>query len=770
MNIIPLPGYPANQFWVATRMMEAVIFLTGFSMLGRKRQVNTDLLFLIYLSIASLIAASIMYWQIFPVCFIPGVGQTPFKVSLEYIIVLLLIISLGLLYRKRENFEHKTYLLLTGSILFAILSECCFATYTTNFGPLNEWGHYGKLISFFLIYKANVEMAFARPMESIFRELKASETEYKTLAENLPGIILRYDAQLSCIYSNQKTDQSNVQYQPDVHQLSSLISEQLKSAIREHQTITSELEVQLQDGQYYYSYQIIPERTDKSQGSQLLVIFRDITSSRKEKLYLTTLLDTIPQHVWTARADGSIDYVNGVVSRDFAAETPLLLSQGWQHYLHPEDVQQSNQAWADAVKYGREYQVQFRLKMAGGEYLWHLGRAVPIRENGEVILWIGTNTNIDAQKKGQEQRDEFISVASHELKTPLTSIKAFNQLLLRTEDPAKVKSYVQKVEVSTTKLERLINDMLDVSRITAGRLQFNKSTFSLNELLEECSENLQLSTITHQIVIEVNDTAIVHADRFRLEQVITNLIGNAIKYSPQADKIIIQLNIEKQGVIIAVKDYGIGIESSELEKLFDRYYRSDNAAMRFGGLGLGLFISSEIIKAHRGTFWIESELGAGTTVFFRIPLNEQKPKRITTTGALSYQDEYLSISCNTKNAWMEVNWKGHQSVESVQNGGLQMIEVLKASGLKKVLNDNREVLGNWSEASEWAGKVWFPLMIEAGLEHFAWVFSPSIFAQLAAQKSFDSSDGKANVRFFHDITEASQWLDAQENGNSCQTL
>lgn len=763
MNIIPLPGYPANQFWVATRGMEAVIFLGGFLMIGRKRKINTELLFLLYLGVSSLIAASILLWKVFPVCFVPGAGQTLFKIVTEYIIILLLLISLFLLYSRRANFDRKTYQLLSGSLIVAVLSECCFATYTSNYGQLNEWGHYGKLISFFLIYKANVKMAFEKPMASIFRELKASETEYKTLAENLPDVIMRFDENLDCIYINQDISKLPQFADSNVQSLSKRIWGELKQALLIRKNIAGELEVGMQDSRHYYSFQVIPEIFDNVAEVRLLVIFRDITIVRKEKLHLSKLLDTLPQQVWTARADGKIDYINGVIIRDFALDPDSPFGIGWQHYVHPDDLQECNRVWTLSLRNGTEYQVQFRLKMADGQYLWHLGRAVPILENGEVMLWIGSNTNIDLQKKGQEQRDEFISIASHELKTPLTSIKAFNQLLARTNDLDRVKSYLQKVDMSTTKLERLINDLLDVSKINAGKLQFNKSVFNLNELLQECCENLQLSVTTHQIIFNETENINIYADRFRMEQVIDNLLSNAVKYSPNANVVDVTFKIEQESIIIAVEDHGIGIDSRELEKLFDRYYRSDNAAERFGGLGLGLFISSEIIKAHQGTFWIESALGVGTTVYIRIPLSETSVIKGSIVKGLNYSNEYLTINCNDQQKWMEANWTGHQNFRSVQNGGLQMIALLKSSGLKKVLNDNREVLGNWSEASDWAGKVWFPMMIEAGLQDFAWIFSPSIFAQLAAQKSFDVSDGKANVRFFYDMEEAKRWL--QETNN-----
>ncbi|WP_316799522.1 MASE3 domain-containing protein [Pedobacter frigidisoli] len=761
MNVIPSYGYQANQFWIATRAMEAGIFLVGFLMINRKRRVNSDQLFLIYSVITVLITASILVWKIFPVCFVEGQGQTPFKIYAEYTVILVLIISLGLLFVHRNKFDQRTFQLLVGSVFFAILSECCFATYTNNYGVLNEMGHYGKLVTFFLIYRANVEMSFVNPMEQLFRNLKASELEYKTLAENLPGIILRFDDRLNCIYSNQIASGDRVLFEGTAGEIHRRIDAMLKVALRMGMTQNGELDIVVAGATRVYAYQIIPEVSAKTSQTNLLVICRDITASRREKEYLSSLLDTIPHQVWTAKPDGSIDYVNDVVCRDFGNSRAELLMDGWLQYVHPDDLAELSHKWQFSLQSGEAFMTQFRLKMADGIYLWHLGRAVPIFDAGKVSLWIGTNTNIDAQKKGQELRDEFISVASHELKTPLTSIKAFNQMLARTSDLVKMQSYVQKVDQSTGKLERLINEMLDVSRINAGKLQFNYASFDISQLLQECCDTIQLSTGSHQLIFRSPGVVIINGDRFRLEQVINNLLNNAIKYSPKAREVVVSCKTDQGGVVVSVTDFGIGIESRELEQLFDRYYRSDNAAERFGGLGLGLFISSEIIKGHHGTFWIESVIGEGSTVSFRLPMEEIELPSSHPESGFEYHDEHLRIWCNQEKGWLDVNWTGYQNVETVQNGGLQMLSILKKSGFKKVLNDNREVLGNWSEASDWAAKVWFPMMIAAGLKDMAWVFSPSIFSQLAAQKSVDESDGAANVNFFHDMDEAVKWLESQ---------
>ncbi|SER48905.1 MASE3 domain-containing protein [Pedobacter rhizosphaerae] len=758
MQVITSDGFPANQFWIATRCFEAMVFLFGFVCITGKRRIKSELIFLGYLIISLLIALSILDWKVFPVCFIQGQGQTDFKVNMEYLVILILFISLGMLYRHRRRFERKTYDLLAASIFFAILSECCFASYSTNIGPINEVGHYGKLISFFLIYKASVEMAFIRPVDYIFRALRESEQDYRTLAENLPGIILRFDQKLDRIFSNRAgEDHIGLAIEAEIREK---LQHQLRMSLENQISQSGDLTLMLNGQERIYAYQLIPESLAGSSRLSILLICQEVTASRKEKQYLNALLDSIPHQVWTAAPGGTLEYVNEVMCEDFGESRASLLEAHWLLHIHPEDFAESQRQWNQGLENGQAFLIQCRLKMSDGIYRWHLCKAQPIYEQEQLSLWIGTNTNIHEQKKGQEQRDEFISIASHELKTPLTSIKAFNQLLLRSRDLGKMQSYLQKVDASTTKLERLINEMLDVSRINAGKLQLNTSSFDLAELTRECIAAWQLSSPSHRLEMTEDMEAIILADRFRIEQVINNLLSNAIKYSPEAQEVIVTCKTAQNSAIVSVKDFGIGIAPQELEKLFDRYYRADNAAERFGGLGLGLFISSEIIKNHEGTFWIESEPGKGSTVSFRLPLEEQLPQQVEALN-LEYHDEYLHIWCNQVSGCMEVSWKGYQNVKSVQHGGMQMLAILKRSGLHKVLNDNREVLGNWSEASDWAAKVWFPMMVDAGLEHFAWIFSPSVFAKLAAQKSYEQSDEAANVRFFDDMDAAQEWIDHQ---------
>lgn len=183
--------------------------------------------------------------------------------------------------------------------------------------------------------------------------------------------------------------------------------------------------------------------------------------------------------------------------------------------------------------------------------------------------------------------------------------------------------------------------------------------------------------------------------------------------------------------------------------------------MRFEGLGLGLYISSEILKRHEGSFWIESVPGSGATFFFRLPLNPEKPIEPKVKTDTSYQDEYITINYNQDKKRLDVDWIGYQNLESVQNGGMAMLEILQKNSCTKVLNDNTNVLGSWSEAAEWAGSVWFPMMERAGLTHFAWVYSASMFSRLAAEKSVDIAVGNVTTQFFTDLAAAEEWLNGR---------
>ena len=230
---------------------------------------------------------------------------------------------------------------------------------------------------------------------------------------------------------------------------------------------------------------------------------------------------------------------------------------------------------------------------------------------------------IEFRKKAERKKDEFISIASHELKTPLTSVKGYVQLLERSIDKGDiptVKKHLGKAQLQLDKLNDLIADLLDISKIESGKLKFNKKYFDINLLLDSIIEIIHQSnpdfTITRTGVISDE----VFADEMRIEQVIVNFLTNAIKYAPGTSDV--HINIAQQGdrVTVSVKDFGIGIHPDQQASVFDKFYRVEETAIHFQGLGIGLYISAEIIRRHGGTVGVNSVFGEGSEFYFNIPV------------------------------------------------------------------------------------------------------------------------------------------------------
>ena len=218
-------------------------------------------------------------------------------------------------------------------------------------------------------------------------------------------------------------------------------------------------------------------------------------------------------------------------------------------------------------------------------------------------------------------KDEFMVMASHELKTPLTVILANLQLLqLMLENDTNV-HFLNKTLKQVYKLNDLITNLLDVSKIQTGKLVLDRSEFDINLLIMEVTDNLQKTTKDHKITFVNNNSEIlIHADRDRIEQVIINILVNAIKYMPEPGEILLQCSQSADEVLISITDKGIGIPEQYLQDIFQRFYRVSGAASSFAGSGIGLYISAEIIKTHKGKIWAESDLGKGSVFYISIPV------------------------------------------------------------------------------------------------------------------------------------------------------
>ncbi|MBA3723387.1 MAG: PAS domain-containing sensor histidine kinase [Candidatus Levybacteria bacterium] len=343
------------------------------------------------------------------------------------------------------------------------------------------------------------------------------------------------------------------------------------------------------------------------------------------------LADNIPNLTWMANADGYIFWYNSKWY-EYTGTTPKgMEGWGWKSVHHPDALPRVLKQWKSSIEHGSPFNMVFPIKGADGKFRPFLTRVNPIKnEVGEVVRWFGANTDITEQKELEEQKDEFLAIASHELKTPVTSIKAYGQVLQRLferEGNTKAVSQLSKMDAQINKLTTLIADLLNVTKIHSGRLVMQDENFDFNELANEVINELQLTTDRHNLIMELSQSTTMHGDRERTGQVITNLISNAIKYSPHSKKIIVKTEVDKDYITLCVQDFGVGIPKDKQDRVFEQFFRvSGEKQHTFPGLGLGLYISSEIIKRQGGKIWVESIIGKGSTFCFKLPRKRLKHK------------------------------------------------------------------------------------------------------------------------------------------------
>jgi PAS domain S-box-containing protein len=336
----------------------------------------------------------------------------------------------------------------------------------------------------------------------------------------------------------------------------------------------------------------------------------------------TNLAEAIPQMVWTTDGRGSLQYAN----RRFAEYTGMTLDaaqgEGWLAAVHPEDAEACVRGWHEAVARESLYEGEFRLRRASdGAYRWHISRAVPERNAvGDVVAWLGTHTDFEDLKQAIRARDEFLSIASHELRTPLTALKLRLQALLYAKGlEEKLEKKLESAARQTQRLERLIDNLLDISRMTTGHLELETEELELAELGHEVVERLrdEATSVGSQIQFEATARARGHWDRLRLEQVVTNLLSNALKYG-EGKPIVVRVSEDAAAAELSVRDRGMGIAEADHERIFNQFERASNRRAA-GGLGMGLYITRQIVEAHHGTIQVESKSGEGALFRVRLP-------------------------------------------------------------------------------------------------------------------------------------------------------
>lgn len=343
------------------------------------------------------------------------------------------------------------------------------------------------------------------------------------------------------------------------------------------------------------------------------------TELKEQVDQLHKTLESLPQIAFTATSEGEIDFVN---------KQWFQYSSSMKQFPPTYEGERICEKWAVYRKNGSPFELEVRIKALQSEvFRYHLLRIIPIKEKDSVVSWVGTFTDIDDQKQIEKRKDEFLSIASHELKTPLTSVKAYIQLLDRSieKKPGESASiYISRVQDQLKKLDSLIADLLDISTIENGKLKLNRKVFDFEQFLDHVIQTVHHTHDRASPVIErVGDAidVLVTADEIRIEQVLINYLTNAIKYSPGSDRVIVTTEKGDNHVKVSVRDFGIGVPEDKKHSVFDKFYRVEESSVKFQGLGIGLYICSEIIRQHGGTYGVESHAGEGSTFYFTIPLD-----------------------------------------------------------------------------------------------------------------------------------------------------
>jgi len=366
----------------------------------------------------------------------------------------------------------------------------------------------------------------------------------------------------------------------------------------------------------------------------------DITDWRRAEQALSEsearfrfLAEMIPSFVWTAAPDGSVTYANRRWL-DYCGQTLAENAADWgRQIVHPDDYERCMSQWMEALREGLEFEIEVRNRRWDGAYRWFVTRAVPLRDaDGRITSWFGVTTDIHDQKEMQERlreadrrKDEFLATLAHELRNPLAPIRNSLHLLRVGEPAANPSAVVDMMERQVDHMVRLVDDLLEVSRITLGKIELRRERVELADVLRNALETSMpsLSEAGHRLERRLPDEPVLlDADPVRLAQIIANLLNNAAKYTERPGVVELEARVEEADLVVSVRDDGRGIEPEFLPRVFEMFTQADHSTGRSrGGLGIGLTLAQSLARMHGGRIEARSDgAGKGSTFVVRLPV------------------------------------------------------------------------------------------------------------------------------------------------------
>lgn len=379
----------------------------------------------------------------------------------------------------------------------------------------------------------------------------------------------------------------------------------------------------------------IAVRDDAGVARRLVGTVRDITHERtliakvaESEAKHRELANAVPQIVWTCRPDGSIDWLNEQWF-EYTGMHESATDDEINKLIHPDDLTIVAR-WYEAVANGRTWEAEYRLRSADGSFQWHLGRMVPIRDaDGNIVRLIATATNIQERKQAEEalresdrRKDQFLAMLSHELRNPLAPIVTALQLMsLRGYEQGREERSI--IERHAQHMVRLVDDLLDVSKLAQGKVELRKQTIGVASFVAKAIEATAplIEKMRHELHVDVPADLMVHGDEVRLVQVVSNLLTNAARYTPQAGRISVLARAEGAEVVLQVLDNGCGISAELLPRVFEMFVQGPRTFDRSeGGLGLGLALVASLTELHGGKVFAHSAgAGLGSELIVRLP-------------------------------------------------------------------------------------------------------------------------------------------------------
>ena len=631
-----------TQLWIVARYWQALSCL--FASMVIKKKINVNYLFMSYVFIF-LILFTTIFQGFFPTCYIEGSGLTPFKISSEYVIIIIFFVAIIVLYKHKDEFNQKIFLLILISIVTTMISELAFTFYISVFGFFNAIGHIFKIIAFFLVYKAIIELGIETPFDLLFRKLKLSEESSIEKANQLEQAYSEFNQIFNASLPLR------------------MISKDCE-IMRVNETYASLFRVPKEDliGKKCYDLQLGYEHrcnTDLCSKNQIIEgkdqYEYELVTKFDDGTKIVSIVRTVPLKNTNGEFIGIIQNFTDITERKnaqeksedmarFLLENPkpvlrvnnkyvLLANKLSQELFSIREGSKIPEVLQEIVNKSFSENINLEIELNIEDQIYNIFILL-VKDRGYANIYC---MNITARREAEESLARFVSTVSHELRTPISVLIMTLDFLDNHSEkvtPDVSKKLQEGIKRNIYFLKDLVEDILTLSKIDERKIKLKWEEYNplsiIGNILNLMEPVGKMKNIT--FTVEIDEDIKLYGDPIKIDQLFRIFIDNAIKYSKENKKIEIRstnhykgkYNMdEKDGVLFQIQDYGIGLLEEDLPSIFQRFFRSEQVS-DIPGTGLGLSIAKELLKLHDGEVWVQSEFGKGTTFSIFLPIIKKR--------------------------------------------------------------------------------------------------------------------------------------------------